>query len=147
MQLSTHAGAGVYRELKEEVGLAPGHVKILGRTREWLRDETPSHWINRERRGSYRGQKQIWYLLRLVVRDSDVSLRATGHPEFDAWRWREYWIPLDSVIDFKRDVYSRALTELQRFLHYRLQTRRERLYGWANAAVRSAAYGKPSGKA
>ena len=27
----------MYRELKEEVGLDARHVKILGRTREWLR--------------------------------------------------------------------------------------------------------------
>ena len=66
-------------------------------------------------RGNYRGQKQIWYLLRLVGRDSDVSLRATDHPEFDAWRWHDYWVPLDVVIEFKRDVYQLALTELARF--------------------------------
>jgi len=107
----------MYRELNEEVGLAPGHVQILGRTREWMRYEVPAHWIKREWRGSYRGQKQIWYLLRLVGRDSDVSLRASGHPEFDAWRWHDYWIPLDSVIDFKREVYRRALTELERFFY------------------------------
>ena len=35
-------------------------------------------------------QKQIWFLLRLVGRDSDVCLRATQHPEFDAWRWSQY---------------------------------------------------------
>ena len=86
----------MYRELREEVGLEPQHVKVLGRTREWLRYEVPQHWIKREWRGSYRGQKQIWYLLRLVGRDNDVSLRASEHPEFDAWRWHEYWIPLDT---------------------------------------------------
>jgi putative (di)nucleoside polyphosphate hydrolase len=100
----------MYRELKEEVGLDPAHVKILGRTRDWLRYEVPQHWIKREWRGSYRGQKQIWYLLRLTGRDSDVSLRATDHPEFDAWRWHDYWIPLENVIDFKREVYRRALS-------------------------------------
>ena len=63
-----------------------------------------------------RGQKQIWFLLRLVGRDSDVSLRATAKPEFDAWRWHEYWAPLDTVIEFKRDVYLNALTELSHFL-------------------------------
>ena len=26
----------MYRELQEEVGLMPQHVKILGRTRDWL---------------------------------------------------------------------------------------------------------------
>jgi len=76
----------------------------------------PDHYIRRDARGHYRGQKQIWFLLRLVGRDSDLNLRATDHPEFDAWRWNDYWVPLDVVIEFKRDVYQRALTELARFL-------------------------------
>jgi putative (di)nucleoside polyphosphate hydrolase len=106
----------MYRELKEEVGLDPCHVKILGRTREWLRYEVPQTWARRESRSVYRGQKQIWFLLRLIGRDCDVCLRNSEHPEFDAWRWHEYWIPLESVIEFKREVYSRALQELARYL-------------------------------
>jgi len=113
----------MYRELGEEIGLQHAHVRILGRTREWLRYEVPQQWMRgndrtrgETRGGAYRGQKQIWFLLRLVGRDCDVKLRASGHPEFDAWRWHDYWVPLDSVIDFKRDVYRQALTELHRFL-------------------------------
>lgn len=107
----------MYRELYEEVGLLPQHVKIVGRTRDWLRYDVPNNWVRREWRGSYRGQKQIWYLLRLTVRDCDVNLRATRHPEFDGWRWHQYWAPVDEVIDFKRDVYLGALKELSsRFL-------------------------------
>ena len=98
----------MYRELHEEVGLEPQHIRILGRTRDWLRYEVPQHWVKREYRGSYRGQKQIWYLLRLVGRDTDVKLRACEHPEFDAWRWHDYWVPLETVIEFKREVYRRA---------------------------------------
>jgi len=107
----------MYRELTEEVGLLPEHVRILGRTRDWLRYDVPTHWIKREWRGSYRGQKQIWFLLRLTGRDTDVSLRASTHPEFDAWRWSEYWVPMEAVIEFKRDVYKRALGELEPHLH------------------------------
>lgn len=106
----------MYRELFEEVGLQSHHVHILGRTKNWLRYEVPSHWIKREWRSSYKGQKQIWFLLRLVGRDCDVSLRASGHPEFDAWRWSDYWVPLDSVIEFKRDVYRTALNELVSYI-------------------------------
>jgi putative (di)nucleoside polyphosphate hydrolase len=47
----------------------------------------PTHFIRRDARGHYRGQKQIWFLLQLTGRDSDMNLRATDHPEFDAWRW------------------------------------------------------------
>jgi len=114
----------MYRELNEETGLERQHVRILGRTRNWLRYDVPSHWMRRPRPGSgegghrtaYRGQKQIWFLLRMVGRDCDVRLRASGHPEFDAWRWHDYWVPLDCVIDFKREVYRLALSELHRFL-------------------------------
>ena len=106
----------MFRELQEEVGLLPEHVRIIGRTRDWLRYEVPRQWVRREWRGTYKGQKQIWFLLRLVGRDTDISLRATEHPEFDAWRWSDYWVPLDSVIEFKRGVYQRALNELSRLL-------------------------------
>lgn len=106
----------MYRELHEEVGLQPCHVKILGRTRDWMRYDVPQHWVKREWRGSYKGQKQIWFLLRLVGRDCDVSLRASEQPEFDAWRWNEYWVEMDTVIEFKRDVYRLALNELVRYL-------------------------------
>jgi len=141
----------MYRELEEEIGLLRGHVRILGRTREWLRYEVPERWARRSRElkdanpggkqdanpggkqganpggkqganpggkqgAAYRGQKQIWYLLRMVGRDCDVRLRASGHPEFDAWRWHDYWVPLEAVIDFKRDVYRQALIELHRYI-------------------------------
>jgi len=106
----------MFRELHEEVGLLPEHVRIVGRTRDWLRYEVPDKFIRREIRGHYRGQKQIWFLLRMVGRDCDIQLRATEHPEFDAWRWSQYWVPLEAVIEFKREVYQLALSELSRFV-------------------------------
>ena len=113
----------MYRELMEEVGLKPEHVQILGRTRDWLRYEVPSSWVKREWRGSYKGQKQIWFLLRMIGRDTDVSLRASNHPEFDAWRWSDYWVPLEDVIEFKREVYTLALNELSAHLHHKPPSR------------------------
>jgi putative (di)nucleoside polyphosphate hydrolase len=109
----------MFRELQEEVGLNAHHVKILGRTRDWLRYEVPDRWVRREWRGNYRGQKQIWFLLRLVGRDCDVCLRATEKPEFDAWRWNDYWVPMETVVEFKREVYHMALSELARYLRRR----------------------------
>jgi putative (di)nucleoside polyphosphate hydrolase len=117
----------MYRELGEEIGLQQGHVRVLGRTREWLRYDVPERWSrHREALGepgeaapprTYRGQKQILFLLRITGRDCDVRLRASGHPEFDAWRWNDYWVPLESVIEFKREVYRQALIELHRYLN------------------------------
>jgi putative (di)nucleoside polyphosphate hydrolase len=111
----------MYRELHEEVGLLPEHVQIIGRTRDWLRYDVPEEYLRRQHatrahRTTYRGQKQIWFLLRLEGLDSDIQLRASDHPEFDAWRWVPFWIQLDGVIDFKREVYELALSELARYL-------------------------------
>ncbi len=96
-------------------GIKLGETPVQAMYR-WLRYEVPAQWLKRDWRGNYRGQKQIWFLLRLVGRECDVRLRASERPEFDAWRWNDYWIPLDSVIDFKREVYQHALTELARYL-------------------------------
>ncbi len=104
------------RELHEEIGLQREHVRIVARTRDWLRYEVPDRFIRRDSRGFYKGQKQIWFLLQLVGHDWDLNLRATDHPEFDAWRWNDYWVPLDAVVEFKREVYVTALTELARYL-------------------------------
>lgn len=106
----------MFRELHEEVGLLPPQVRVIARTRDWLRYEVPDRFIRRDARGHYKGQKQIWYLLQLLGHDWDLNLRATNHPEFDAWRWNDYWVPLDVVVEFKRGVYEMALTELARFL-------------------------------
>ena len=106
----------MYRELYEEIGLRGELVRIVGRTRDWLRYDVPEQWMRRELRGNYRGQKQIWFLLRLIGRDCDVCLRRSEKPEFDAWRWNDYWVPLDVVVEFKRGVYEMAFTELARFL-------------------------------
>lgn len=108
--------AAMFRELHEEVGLRPEHVRILGRTRGWLRYDVPKEWLRKDCRSHYRGQKQIWYLVRLVGRDCDVCLRATDHPEFDAWRWSGYWDPVQAVVEFKREVYRAALEELAKYL-------------------------------
>jgi putative (di)nucleoside polyphosphate hydrolase len=98
------------------VGLKEEHVRIVARTRDWLRYEVPDRFIRRDARGFYKGQKQIWFLLQLMAPDHHLNLRATDHPEFDAWRWNDYWVPLDVVVEFKRGVYEMALTELSRFL-------------------------------
>ena len=105
----------MFRELYEEVGLAPLHVEILGRTRDWLHYDIPGDY-RRNPNSPFRGQKQIWFLLRLLGRDEDVRLNLCERPEFDAWRWIEYWSVLEHIISFKREVYQRALTELEPLL-------------------------------
>lgn len=125
----------MYRELYEEIGLKPEHVRILGRTRTWLRYNVPDHYIRRDSKGIYKGQKQIWFLLRLEARDSSISLRTSSTPEFDAWRWHPFWVPLDAVIEFKREVYRNALDELVPLLPQEMSRRRPRTLHYRSVSV------------
>ena len=135
----------MFRELREEVGLMPEHVRIVARTRDWLRYEVPDRYIRRDARGFYKGQKQIWYLLQMVVADHHLNLRATDHPEFDAWRWNDYWVPLDVVVEFKRGVYEMALTELARFLPRHHDSRNRYLRGGGARATGESGTGHATG--
>jgi len=103
----------VLRELHEELGLMAEHVQVVGVTAGWLRYRLPSRYLRRTTRGRVCiGQKQKWFALRLLASETEVKLDATPKPEFDGWRWVDYWRPLDEVVDFKRDVYRCALNEL-----------------------------------
>jgi putative (di)nucleoside polyphosphate hydrolase len=106
----------LYRELWEEIGLRASDVELIGRTRQWLRYEIPKRFLRQPRDRSFRGQKQIWFLLRLRAEEGKVRLDVSAKPEFDSWCWVEYWTPLEQIIDFKREVYRRALAELEPLL-------------------------------
>jgi putative (di)nucleoside polyphosphate hydrolase len=102
----------MYRELSEEVGFQPEDVEPLGLTREWLRYRLPARFIRREQSPVCIGQKQRWYLLRLLADSDEIRFDTTAAPEFDRCRWVDYWRPVKEVIYFKRRVYVQALTEL-----------------------------------
>ena len=102
----------MYRELEEEVGLLPEAVTVLGRTSGWLRYRLPKKYVRKTESPVCIGQKQVWFLLRLVAPESEIRLDAHEDPEFDHWRWVSFWYPVTAVVDFKQDVYRQALTQL-----------------------------------
>ena len=102
----------MYRELEEEIGLEAQHVELLGSTGNWLRYRLPKQYIRRNQKPVCIGQKQVWFMLRLVGGESDICLDSNAKPEFDEWRWVDYWHPLSEVVAFKRNVYKKALNEL-----------------------------------
>ena len=111
----------LFRELWEEIGLESRHVEVLGATRDWLRYKLPKCLMRRKHQPLCIGQKQIWYMLRLNCSDDKVRLDAAETPEFDGWRWVDYWYPLREVVAFKRDVYERALKELAPLMEFNQQ--------------------------
>lgn len=101
----------MFRELREEIGLLPEDVEVLGTSRRWLRYRLPARLVRHYAKPVCIGQKQKWFLLRLINDESRIDLNANGEPEFDSWAWVSYWYPLRQVVTFKRRVYVMALKE------------------------------------
>lgn len=52
------------------------------------------------------------FLLQLTASAHHIRLNLSDPPEFDQWQWVSYWYPLGQVVNFKRDVYRKAMVEL-----------------------------------
>ena len=102
----------MYRELHEEIGLHADAVDVLGSTQDWLHYRLPEKFIRHGSLPLCIGQKQRWFILRLRGSEDQFNLEGSDTPEFDRWRWVEFWRPVHEVIYFKRRVYARALHEL-----------------------------------
>ena len=109
---SESAEQAAFRELQEEIGVSENSVEVIGCTQDWLRYQIPEHLIRRHQTPCCIGQKQRWFLLRFIGKESEVCLDKTDKPEFDQWCWVDPIEPPRSVISFKRDVYAEALKEL-----------------------------------
>lgn len=106
----------MYRELYEEIGLFPEQVEVIGCTDDWLKYWLPEKFIRHNIQPLCIGQKQIWYLLKLLVNEDHVDLGMTENPEFDEWKWIDYWDPIQQVVNFKRKVYEQALNQLAPYM-------------------------------
>ena len=119
--------SAMYRELEEETGILKAHVDLVAHTQEWLHYDLPDSLLRNQKRRymrsrqrnqvSFRGQKQVWFLLHLLEDDSVVDLKSGSEkPEFDDWKWVEADFAIQNIVDFKRGVYQKALDELKPFL-------------------------------
>ena len=111
----------MYRELFEETGLLPEHVQLMGKTSNWLRYRLPKRMIRKNTNPVCIGQKQIWFMLKLTGSEQDFNLDIMDQPEFDNWCWVDYWQPMSEVVFFKRNVYKKALSELEHFVFDRIR--------------------------
>lgn len=102
----------MFRELNEEVGLLSKHVKIIAKTPKWLRYDLPNCHIKRSKKPVCIGQKQVWFLLKLITHEDNIKLDNHCEIEFDDWTWVDYWYPIEAAIDFKKNIYEDMLKAL-----------------------------------
>lgn len=112
MRVGEGAEEAMFRELHEELGLQADDIEILGATRDWLSYRLPEKYLRRRSKPLCIGQKQRWFILKLLSPEDRVRFDRCDTPEFDRWRWVDFWKPVNEVIYFKRRVYARALHEL-----------------------------------
>lgn len=115
--LSETPREAMYRELAEELGLSPQDVECLGETKKWLSYRLPKQFQRHHTKPLCVGQKQKWFLLRLSVSDNQIQLDKSDSPEFDCWRWVDYWYPIKQVIKFKKAVYREVLKEFEKLVN------------------------------
>ncbi|MCX7116876.1 MAG: RNA pyrophosphohydrolase [Legionellales bacterium] len=109
----------MFRELREEIGLDRDDVVLVGSTKRWLKYRLPKQYLRHGTDPLVIGQKQKWYLLKLKTSEQKIRLDLCDSPEFDSWRWVDYFDPQEQVIFFKKQVYVQALKELEPFLKKR----------------------------
>ena len=96
------------RELEEETGISRDLVEIEAQTDNWLPYELPHDLVPKLWKGRYRGQEQMWFLLRFTGTDDQVNIQ-TEEPEFGEWKWMAPELMLEAIVPFKRDVYAAVL--------------------------------------
>ena len=106
----------LWRELKEELGLEPQHVEVIAESQHWYRYRLPKKFIRRGSKPLCIGQKQRWFLLELTADPSAIQLDQFDPPEFDRITWVGSEQAIAEVINFKREVYRKALTEFSAHL-------------------------------
>lgn len=107
--------AGALRELEEETGIAPALVEVIARSRGELTYDLPPDLVGKLWKGKWRGQRQVWFLMRFKGTDADVRID-TPDPEFRAWKWAEPADLPSLIVPFKRDLYRAVLAEFSQWV-------------------------------
>ncbi len=102
------------RELAEETSIK--NIKVLKEIEKSLEYELPPNLLGKIWKGKFRGQKQKWYIVKFLGNDEEINLN-TKHPEFIEWKWINYNLLTDVIVDFKKEVYEKLKIELKNFIH------------------------------
>ncbi|WP_309665759.1 RNA pyrophosphohydrolase, partial [Tabrizicola sp.] len=107
--------AAALRELWEETGVTADLVDPVAKIHGRVTYDQPPDLLGKVWGGTYRGQRQKWFLFRFLGQDSDIKI-ASDHPEFSAWRWIAADQMLAEIVPFKRAVYDEVVRSFRAYL-------------------------------
>ena len=101
------------RELKEETSIVS--VELIKEIDKKLTYILPNHLVGIIWKGKFKGQKQKWFVMRFVGKETEININ-TKKPEFLDWKW----VDLDDLpkiaVKFKLDVYKSLKQEVSKIL-------------------------------
>ena len=101
----------VWREMLEEIGT--NKAELIKISNQWINYDIPSETLKTLPWGhKYIGQTQKWFAFDFLGEDHDINV-GTDNPEFSEWKWTRMNLIVDSIVPFKRDVYSKILEEFK----------------------------------
>ncbi|GFE64592.1 RNA pyrophosphohydrolase [Litoreibacter roseus] len=101
-----------FRELEEEIGVSAHDVIVVGQTSDWVNYDFPPEIVAKVANGRFRGQTQMWFLMRLSANDDAINIE-TKYPEFGRWRWADINTIVGEIVPFKRPVYEKVVAEFR----------------------------------
>ena len=103
-----------FRELEEETGIKT--VRLIAESKEWHAYDFPKGvTFTSEKKRSFKGQAQKWFLFMFDGDEKEIDLDQK-HPEFDGWMWTDVEKVPDLIIEFKREVYEKVVSEFLSFV-------------------------------
>ena len=104
----------MYRELLEETNIKS--VKILKEIEKTFVYELPPNLLGKIWKGKFRGQKQRWFIVRFFGDENEINLE-TQNPEFIEWKWINFKLLPNVIVDFKKKVYDSLTYEIEKFIN------------------------------
>ena len=104
----------MYRELLEETNIKS--IKILKEIEKTFVYELPPNLLGKIWKGKFRGQKQRWFIVRFFGDENEINLE-TQNPEFIEWKWINFKLLPNIIVDFKKNVYDSLTYEIEKFIN------------------------------
>jgi len=101
------------RELKEETSIE--NIQVLKELDGWFEYELPKNLLGIIWKGKFRGQKQKWFIVKFLGKDSDINIR-TKNAEFIEWKWLDIEDLPKVIVYFKKHIYEKLKKELKKII-------------------------------